>query len=767
MIGVNAWAQPASQSSEPLEFTGVKVGTFPQEVRTFYTTADGLPDDAVTGVAIAGDTVYASTAKGLARFQDGAWEKLEALSGPVALVQSCAGAVVAVAGQELLRVDGDDVTVIGAMPAQSGEVTSLCGNDDTIWAGTSTGLWVINVNKDVVPVEPLNMLLGIDKSVRQVTCTRGGQVAVAAQAGLFHNDRTGKWQRLYPSSREKSWAPVDVRGVAFDREELLWFASPEGVGRCQADDWILFAGRDGLPYNDFTTIAVGDTGTVWFGTKMGAIRYDGSRWAYREGPSWLPGDDVRAIAVNANGDAWIATDKGVGLIEQKPMTLAQKADYFNEELDKYNRRTPYGYVLEASLATPGDKSTRINHDSDNDGLWTAMYGASECYRYAATKDPVAKERATKAFEALRFLSEVTQGGEHPAPPGFPARSILPTDGSNPNDHATPERDREKQQQDPAWKVLDPRWPVSADGKWYWKTDTSSDELDGHYFFYALYYDLVAETEAEKTAVRDTTLAITDHLIAHDYALVDHDGKPTRWAQYGPDCLNYDMTSGGRGLNSVSILTYLKIAEHMSGDAKYERAYRDLIDKHAYAMNTLIPKTAMGPGTGNQSDDEMAFMGYYHLLRYETDPELLRFYTRSLFQYWQLEQRELCPLFNYIFAACLEGKNLGMFRRYMDAGFLNEALDSLKRYRMDRIEWPIKNSQRIDVTPLSSGVFGRGNSQGCLVSGKVLPIDERNVNHWNHSPWQLDYGGNGTELTDGAAFLLPYYMGLYHGYIVEK
>ncbi|MCJ7638688.1 MAG: hypothetical protein MUO70_02185, partial [Euryarchaeota archaeon] len=35
-----------------------------------------------------------------------------------------------------------------------------------------------------------------------------------------------------------------------------------------------------------------------------------------------------------------------------------------------------------------------NGDSDNDGLWTSMYGAGECFAYAATKDPKAKERAT-------------------------------------------------------------------------------------------------------------------------------------------------------------------------------------------------------------------------------------------------------------------------------------------------------------------------------------------------------------------------------------
>ena len=103
--------------------------------------------------------------------------------------------------------------------------------------------------------------------------------------------------------------------------------------------------------------------------------------------------------------------------------------------------------------------------------------------------------------AIKFLSEVTQGGEHPAPYGFPARTILPIDGRNPNDHDDRENDLRKKERDPLWKVIEPRWPVSADGKWYWKTDTSSDELDGHYFFYGIYLDLVAETDEEKATIR--------------------------------------------------------------------------------------------------------------------------------------------------------------------------------------------------------------------------------------------------------------------------
>ena len=61
-----------------------------------------------------------------------------------------------------------------------------------------------------------------------------------------------------------------------------------------------------------------------------------------------------------------------------------------------------------------------------------MYGAGECFAYGATKDPKAKDRAKKAFEALRFLQKVTQGCEHAPPKGYIARTIRPVDWPDPN-----------------------------------------------------------------------------------------------------------------------------------------------------------------------------------------------------------------------------------------------------------------------------------------------------------------------------------------------
>lgn len=742
----------------------ISVGRFPVEVQQVSTTQDGLPDNDVVCVLGLKGELFAGTKAGLARRRGGKWE---AVGDRQEQVSALAGR-----GDELLIIQGNSLAqlspgsgrakILAAVPQGLPDASpmSLAVIGDQIYLGCDLGLYVLQ-DEHFSPVEKFAQAIGTDKAVRQLAAGPNGELAVAALGGLLLHTPDG-WQRLTPRQGKRSWSPYDVRGVTFDREGRLWFGSVQGVGRREGDSWSLFVGADGLPFDDFTCLAAGEPGVVWFGTTAGAIRFDGKHWNYRRGRRWLPSDEVRGIFVEANGNAWFATPQGLGYLERRSMTLAEKASFYENEIDKYHRRTPYGYVGGVTTGKPGEKVEIRQHDSDNDGLWTAMYGAGECFAYAATKDPMAKQRATAAFEALKFLSDVTQGGLHPAPKGFPARSILPIDGPNPNDHDSPEHDRQRQERDPHWKVISPRWPVSADGKWYWKSDTSSDELDGHFFLYAVYHDLVAETPEEKGRVKQVVFDIVSHLIEHDYQLIDHDGRPTRWGRFNTAVLEHGHMVDGRGLNSLSILSYLKVAEHITGDEKFARHYQKLVKDHGYAANVYTPKVSNGFGTGNQSDDEMAFMCYYNLLRYETDPARLRLYQTSLSWYWALERPERNPLFNFIYLAVHRPENRRR-ERFDPLPPLEDGVETLKNFPLDRFNWEFRNSHRLDVIPLQSTPFARS---GYRVDGKVIPVEERHFEFWNHNPWQLDGGGNGQHLSDGAAFLLPYYLGKYHGFIRE-
>jgi hypothetical protein len=484
---------------------------------------------------------------------------------------------------------------------------------------------------------------------------------------------------------------------------------------------------------------------------------------------------VRSVFVDQAGTAWFETDGGYGGIAAPNTTLAAKAEAYEDAIERHHRRTPYGYVVEAHLRVAGDLTTSFTTDNDNDGLWTGMYGAAQCFAFGATRREAARLRARRAFEALRFLVDVTVGGPNSPPDGFPARSILPTSGADPNVQDSPARDlQRRQQRDAAWKVITPRWPRSADGQWYWKSDTSSDELDGHYFFYALYHDLVARDQAERAEVAAVVRRITDHLLTHDYTLVDHDGTPTRWGVFSPSALNLTPRwIDERGLNSLSMLTYLRIAHHVTGDVRYDTAARTLVSQHGYAMNLLYPKVTHGVGGGNQSDDEMAFMNYYHLLKYETDPIVKAAAARSLSAYWQLERPERNPFFNLVAAVGLEGTTFttafGTEALSLPASaWRDDTVDTLRRFPIDLVDHPMANAHRLDLEPIARHIRPDVDAPSAVrkSDGKVLPVDERMVFHWNVDPYVLDHGGRGARLADGTSFLLPYYMALHHQVIAS-
>ncbi len=762
-----------SHVSSSAETPAITIGTFKQEVRREFTSADGLPTDTITSVAAQdGKTVFAGTAKGLARFSDGVWELVKGTAdAQIEAVASGRGKIFFAANEQLFSLDGEKPKAIAPLP-HGVKVNSLNAGEKTYLA-TEQGLF-LEAGGSMQPMVALNNLLGENRSVFQIAI--GSRIVVGAASGLFQQEANEKWTRLFPADKNgRSWAPVNVRGVAYDTEGRLWFASPQGVGRFD-NHWTLFTGAEGLPYNDFTTMAAAEKGVVWFGTRMGAIRYDGTNWEYRQGRRWMPNDVVNSIAVTPEGDAWFATSAGLSVIERKPMTLAEKATIYEKQIDAFHRRTPWEYILEVAVGKPGTTNQVTQGDSDNDGLWTSMYGAGECFAYGATKNPLAKKRAQKAFEALRWLGEVTQGGQHAPPPGYVARTILPTSGHDPNTGRVEQDRQEKKNQDSLWKIYEPRWPTSKDGKWYWKSDTSSDELDGHFFFYPLYYDLVCETEAEKSRVREHMSGLMDHIVSHDFTLVDHDGTPTRWAVYNPASLNHDpLWAEERGLKSLSLLSYLAASEHVTGDPKYRQLINMLREKHAYDTNLKVPKIQRGVGSVNHSDDEMAFMGFYNLMKYGNDKKLTDEAGYSFFSYWILEFPEMNPFFNFAYAAFGVGRNYtnpwGTHDITPWDGWLEDSVDTLQRFPLDRFNWRHANTQRLDIIPLmrqTDDPYSKGRRPvGYRVNGKVIPVDERYFYHWNHNPFVLDTGGNGSELGDGAVFLLPYYMGLYHGFIKDE
>ena len=626
-----------------------------------------------------------------------------------------------------------------------------------------------------------------------------GKEYVGNKDGLYLVDN-GELEEIFPMDNNYSWNLRNVDVLIVDEKDRLWFGAEEGVGYLHKGEWKLFTGKEGLPFKYFTSIAKAPNGDVWFGTIKGAIRTDGEKFYYRFSRRWLADDFINDIYVEDNGTVWFATKNGISNISYMELTLEEKADLFTKQVE--DRHMRMGFIAQNSLKERFNPESFQLDISDNDGLYTAWYGSAQAFRYAVTGDEEAKKLAKRSFDACKWLVDITHEE------GFPARVIVPIDWRDPvNDQYDHEYNIKKQKEDPFWKDIIPRLPKSKDGKYLWKCDTSSDELAGHYFFYAIYYDLVADTEQEKTLVREVVGDITDHLVRHGFVLRDHDGKPTRWGNFSPEFFNSIWGWDQRGLNSMMMLSFLNIANHVTGDEKYLETARILRDEYDYHINAMLSKMYFPPEDVVPWDNNLCLMSFYGLLNYETDPELFMMYRESLDNAWLHISKQKSAFWNVLYAA-----GAMKFNKLVDSGIYNsgkyfpeagsyaqhtakqfyktnyeieDMIETLQRLPLDLIGYEMDNRHRLDivfdntpgqivqdgwrpVTPSrQDNTFELATEHkgklGWRVDGKALPIDERCHVRLDRDGFVISSTeGDGYTEQEGSIYLLPYYMARYHG-----
>ena len=295
-----------------------------------------------------------------------------------------------------------------------------------------------------------------------------------------------------------------------------------------------------------------------------------------------------------------------------------------------------------------------------------------------------------------------------------------------------------------------RWRRSADGKWLWKGDTSSDEITGHFFGYLVFYDLAAD-ENDRVQVRAHVRKVMDGLIAGGYRLIDIDGKPTRWGNWSPDDLNRNPDwSGDRGLNCLEMLSFLKASNHITGDDQYRRHYLELLEKQGYGDLARRPRS-LRPGERTHIDDELLALAIPAVALYETDPKLKTIYRDALAFWLPQIRNDHSPYFSFVYGA-MSGAQSG------EEFGLAAAVEFLRDTPLDLVEWAVDNSRREDLRLVRQPIVEVRQTD------RMLPPSERGVMRWDNNPWAAVQGAGGEVESSGVFWLLPYWMGRYYGFI---
>ncbi|MBQ8503443.1 MAG: hypothetical protein IJ491_04095 [Clostridia bacterium] len=169
--------------------------------------------------------------------------------------------------------------------------------------------------------------------------------------------------------------------------------------------------------------AITKDNAIWTITDYGVLRTDENSQNERDIEQRFMGDryfysadtgDGNVLAIFSDGEngIWTAMAEGYTHIEMVSMNGTDKAAVMSDNTQEYVERR--GMVANAYYNE--ELSEWIPNETDNDGLWTAMYGAGELMRYAvlrddptATAEEIEKARntATLSTEAVLFLTYVS------------------------------------------------------------------------------------------------------------------------------------------------------------------------------------------------------------------------------------------------------------------------------------------------------------------------------------------------------------------------
>ncbi len=644
---------------------------------------DTVLTQSVRRLAFAGDAVWAMTSDGLHRHNAQGWKRIS--SEPVADVALHRGETLAAVGERLFRIRGESLELFSPTNARARfSILRLIPHQDTLY---------VQGNGRLAPYE-LGAFGGLD-------------------AYGFAADQAWDWGSL-PSSQTRD---------GLSTGDALWLATDRGLAVLRGMSLTTVRGEDGLPFEDTTCLARGFTNDVWIGTTRGAIRKQGSGFDYFAGRRWLPSDKVNGIAVHpTRKTVFVATDGGLGILEFHPYTLAKKADYYEHYLEAWGQKR-LGLVHKLEW----DESLKefVREAGDNDGGYSSYYLAAQSYRFAVTGSSEARREATNTFQGLRWLERMT------GIPGFPARSVW----------AKGEKGHKSTGGSGGYPA---EWHDTADGKFEWKGDTSSDELCGHFYAFTIFLEHAAQGE-ELEQAKDHLARVAGHLIDHQWQLMDLDGKPTRWGRWDPDYFLTDEGRYDRGLQAVELLSFIKTAEVLTGDARFTTGYRRLVDL-GYPAYTLRARNTFPPDSVLHFLDELGFWSFWNLLRYEQDPGLRALYRRAYERGYEVVRVERNPWFNFLYGA-LTGNPCEP-----EAG-----VDHLRGWPLDLRIWSYQNSHRADLRVPSGYVALKGGT-------KAFSPRETEPLRWDHWTMQADGGTGGKDVVEPASWLLAYWMGRYHGLI---
>lgn len=530
----------------------------------------------------------------------------------------------------------------------------------------------------------------------------------------------------------------------------------------------------------------------------------------------LPWDYREKWAVPAG--EW-STCPEVGYIGAK--TLAQKAAYYDWAGVKLHQKpldapgheaysTVYEINCDADIPSeivPDDQLPACTNSlSENNGLWSSLYVASQAFRYAATDDADALSSLKRTLNGTYHMLQIT------GVPGLYTRDMrdptLPSQYciEDEEPYASAATDNLKYARyvprgenmvgnqflkvdtDGCFLTWDPALN-EGNGGWFrhethctdprfagfcWQDNASKDEYAGHMFAAGIVAKIVDDPEVHAMAV-DILKKVAQHMVDHEFMITDYDGRRTRFGS--AFALSFDEAPGG---NAVMALAWIRSAAIATGDPDLMATYYDCLLQMSGTLQcinqpfewdtptdyrTYLDTMDLAKGAKSNYDTiNIAMLNWFNLVWFEPEKDLRDLYVQKFRENTKgpdADGRDLWDEANPFMNMCLVSR---MDPAAYDADevhkLIKDSVCTLKRFPTDNIR-RAKDSTGYPEWKVSP-------RHGSLAENPI-PVEERcsSVFEWWGDPNSREICTENLKTAEQpAGYLLPYWMGRYFGFIAD-
>jgi signal transduction histidine kinase/ligand-binding sensor domain-containing protein len=338
---------------------------FENGVERVFTTKDGLPDDAIWGLARgAGDALWVGThTGGLSEYRQGRFRTYGPRdgytpTGILALLSDRHGALwIGTDGAGLSRFAEGKFTSYQTRDGLSNQIIRCLYEDHegSLWLGTAGGginrfkeyRVTMRTMREGLPSDSIRSVqqdrsgdiwLGTADGIARLRAS-GGMVVYRRKDGLssdlmwpvIHDRHNNLWAasdvgvlqrfRGEPKGRaQREWRfQPPVRLLFEQRDGTVWAASGDSLVRFQGDSMAVFGMAQGLAAFPLMAMTEGVDGAIWVGTARGVQRFDGRHFGpvlARPGPR----QTVLSMHADAAGRLWAQTYSGLNRIDGTHLT---------------------------------------------------------------------------------------------------------------------------------------------------------------------------------------------------------------------------------------------------------------------------------------------------------------------------------------------------------------------------------------------------------------------------------------------------------------